>query len=84
MWVAMPQTTFPDENISKFCEIIISGLSGVPVDIDDFIAWCDQPSAVVWAAILELELAGQSTPHYAIAYHANLNFDEFDWRISGH
>jgi hypothetical protein len=28
------------------------------------IAWCDQPSAVVCAAILELELAGQLTRHY--------------------
>ena len=60
----MPQTTFSDEDISKCREIIISGLGGQPVDVDDLIAWCGQPSAVVWAAILELELAGQLTRHY--------------------
>jgi len=43
----MPQTTFSDEDISKCREIIISGLGGEPVDVDDLIAWCDQPSAVV-------------------------------------
>ena len=35
-----------------------------PVDVDDLIVWCDQPSAVVWASILELELAGQLTRLY--------------------
>ena len=35
-----------------------------PVDMDDLIARCDQPLAVVWAAILDLELAGQVTRHY--------------------
>ena len=64
IWVEMPQTTSSDEDISKCREIIISGLGGEPVDVDDLIAWCDQPSAVVWAAILELELAGQLTRHY--------------------
>ena len=60
----MPQTTFTDEDISKCREIIISWLGGKLVDVDDLIAWCDQPSAVVWAAILELELGGQLTRHY--------------------
>ena len=60
----MPQTTFTDAEISKCREIIISGLGGDPVDVDDLIAWCDKPSAVGWAAILELELAGQLTRHY--------------------
>ena len=64
IWVEMPQATFSDEDISKCREIIISGLGGQPVDVDDLIAWCGQPSAVVWAAILELELAGQLTLHY--------------------
>ena len=64
IWVEMPQATFSDEDISKCREIIISGLGGQPVDVDDLIAWCGQPSAVVWAAILELELAGQLTRHY--------------------
>ena len=30
-----------------------------PIGVDDLIAWCDQPSAVAWAAFLELELASQ-------------------------
>ena len=64
IWVEMPQTTFSDEDILKCREIIISGLGDEPVDVDDLIAWCDQPSAVVWAAILELELAGQLTRQY--------------------
>ena len=64
IWVEMPQTTFSYKDISKCREIIISGLGGEPVDVDDLIAWCDQPSAVVWAAILELVLAGQLTRQY--------------------
>ena len=64
IWIKMPQTKLTDAEISKCREIIISGLGGDPVDVDDLIAWCDKPSAVVWAAILELELAGQLTRHY--------------------
>ena len=44
-----------------------------PVDGNDLIAWCDQSSAVVWAAILELELAGQSTRLYG--NHVSRPFD---------
>ena len=62
--VEMPQTTFTNAEISKCREIIISTLGGEPVDVDDLIVWCDQPSAVVWPAILEFELAGQLTRHY--------------------
>ena len=62
--IEMPQTAFIDADISKCREIIILGLDGEPVDVDDLIAWCDQPSAVVCAAILELELAGQLTRHF--------------------
>jgi len=64
IWFEMPQTTFTDANVSKYREIIISRLGGEPVNVDDLIAWCDQPSAVVWAAILELELAVQLPRHY--------------------
>jgi predicted Rossmann fold nucleotide-binding protein DprA/Smf involved in DNA uptake len=60
----MPVTTFTEVDNSKCCEIIISGLGGEPVDVENLVACCDQPSAVVWAAILELELAGQVTRHY--------------------
>ena len=60
----MPQTTFTDVEISKCREIIISGLGGEPVVVDDLIAWCDPASAVIWAAILELELVDQLTRHY--------------------
>ena len=64
IWVEMPQPTFTDADISKCREIINSGLGGEPVDFENFIAWCDQPSAVVSATILELELASQLTRHY--------------------
>ena len=39
-------------------------LSLDPVDIDELISWCEMPAPVVWAAILELELAGIVTRHY--------------------
>ena len=64
IWIEMPQTTFTDTDISKCRKIIISGLGGEPVDVEDLIAWCDQPSAAFWAAILELELSGQLPRHY--------------------
>jgi len=38
IWIEMTQTTFTDADISKCCEIIISGLGGKPVDVDDLIA----------------------------------------------
>ena len=34
----MPQTTFTDADISKCREIIISGLDGDPVDVENLIA----------------------------------------------
>jgi len=39
-------------------------LSFDPVTIDDLIGWYEQPAPVVWAAILELEIAGLVTRHY--------------------
>ena len=39
-------------------------LSLDPVDIDELISWCEMPAPVVWAAILELEIAGIVTQHY--------------------
>jgi DNA processing protein len=74
IWVEMPQTTFSDEDILKCREIIISGLGDEPVDVDDLIKWCDQPSAVVWAAILELELAGQLTRQYGNRVSSQFEF----------
>ena len=43
---------------------LLRDLSFDPVDIDDLIGWCAQPAPVVWAAILELEIAGLVTRHY--------------------
>jgi predicted Rossmann fold nucleotide-binding protein DprA/Smf involved in DNA uptake len=34
------------------------------VYIDELISWCEMPASVVWAAILELEIAGIVTRHY--------------------
>jgi len=45
-------------------ETLLRDLSFDPVDIDDLIGWCAQPAPVVWAAILELEIAGLVTRHY--------------------
>ena len=43
---------------------LLRDLSFDPVDIDDLIGWHEQPAPVVWAAILELEIAGLVTRHY--------------------
>ena len=64
IWNEMPQSPIKDSDISNCRDTIIEGLGGEPVEIDDLIAWCAQPPAVVWAAILELELAGQLTRHF--------------------
>ena len=43
---------------------LLRDLSFDPVDIDDLIGWCAKPAPVVWAAILELKIAGLVTRHY--------------------
>lgn len=54
-----------DPNAVDACrEKLSADLSFDPVDIDDLIAWCEMPTPVVWAALLELELAGIVTRHY--------------------
>ena len=45
-------------------ESLLRDLSFDPVTIDDFIGSYEQPAPVVWAAILELEIAGLLTRHY--------------------
>ena len=45
-------------------ESLLRDLSFDPVTIDDLIGWYEQPPPVVWAAILELEIARLVTRHY--------------------
>ena len=45
-------------------EKLLRNLSFDPVDIADLIGWCAQPAPVVWAAILELQIAGLIIQHY--------------------
>lgn len=52
----------PDEkSISQFRPAILSALSPVPCAMNDLIRLCNAPPPVVWAIILELELAGKLT-----------------------
>lgn len=53
-----------DSEIGECRKMILEGLATDPVEIETLIAWCDQPPAVVWAALLELELAGFIIRHY--------------------
>lgn len=54
-----PKAPEPDAHaVTKCRSIILDGISTGPVAIDDILKWCDMPTSVVWAALLELELAG--------------------------
>ena len=44
-------------------ESLLRDLSFDPVTIDDLVGSYEQPAPVVWAAILELEIAGLMTQH---------------------
>ena len=60
---SMRQTT--DQTVVDRCrQKLAQDLSLDPVDIDELISWCEMPAPVVWAAILELEIAGIVTRHY--------------------
>lgn len=45
-----------------------------PIDVDYLIAWCDLPTVVVWAGILELKLAGQLTHLYGNRVSRQFNY----------
>lgn len=55
----------PNSNAVKKCRnIIAEGVGPDPVAIDDIIHLCDMPASIVWAALLELELAGVILRHH--------------------
>ena len=59
----MPQT-INQTAVDNVRESLLRDLSFDPVTIDDLIGGYEQPATVVWAAILELEIAGLVTRHY--------------------
>ena len=64
VWTNIPQVPVTDDDVAKCRDAILNALGGDPVKIDDLITWCEQPPALVWAVILEFELAGHLTRHF--------------------
>jgi len=56
--------TIDQTAVDRCRQKLAQDLSLDPVDIDELISWCEMPAPVVWAAILELEIAGIVTRHY--------------------
>jgi predicted Rossmann fold nucleotide-binding protein DprA/Smf involved in DNA uptake len=56
--------TIDQTAVDRCRQNLAQDLSLDPVDIDELVSWCEMPAPVVWAAILELELAGIVTRHY--------------------
>jgi DNA processing protein len=55
--------TIDQTAVDRCRQKLAQDLSLEPVDIDELVSWCEMPAPVVWAAILELELAGIVTRH---------------------
>ena len=61
------EATMPEPSanaVNKCRDIIHEGVGPDPVAIDDIIHLCDKPASIVWAALLELELAGHILRHH--------------------
>jgi len=56
--------TIDQTTVDRCRQKLAQDLSLDPVDIDELISCCEMPAPVVWAAILELEIAGIVTRHY--------------------
>jgi DNA processing protein len=56
--------TIDQTAVDRCRQKLAQDLSLYPVDIDELIRWSEMPAQVVWAAILELEIAGIVTRHY--------------------
>ena len=63
-WTDGMRQTIDQTAVDNVRESLLRDLSFDPVTIDDLIGWYEQPAPVVWAAILELEIAGLVTRHY--------------------
>lgn len=59
--VFAPATSYKiDENhVDKARAALLDGLAPTPTPVDELIRLCDFPAPIVWAALLELELAGR-------------------------
>ena len=63
-WTDGMRQTIDQAAVDNVRESLLRNLSFDPVTIDDLIGWFEQPAPFVWAAILELEIAGLVTRHY--------------------
>ena len=63
-WTDSMRQTIDQTAVDRCRQKLAQDLSLDPVDIDELISWCEMPAPVVWAAILELEIAGIMTRHY--------------------
>ena len=62
-WTDGMRQTTDQTAVDNVHESLLRDLSFDPVTIDDLIGSYEQPAPVVWAAILELEIAGLMTQH---------------------
>jgi DNA processing protein len=56
--------TIDQTAVDRCRQKLAQDLSLDPVDMDELISCCEMLAPIVWAAILELELAGIVTRHY--------------------
>ena len=63
-WTDSMRQTIDQTAVDRCRQKLAQDLSLDPVDIDELISWCEMPAPVVWAAIMELEIAGIVTRHY--------------------
>ena len=63
-WTDGMRQTIDQTAVDNVRVSLLQDLSFDPVTIDFLIGWYEQPALVVWAAILELEIAGLVTRHY--------------------
>jgi len=63
-WIDRMRQTIHQTAVDDVHESLLRNLPFDPVTIDDLISCYEQPAPVVWAAILELEIADLVTRHY--------------------
>ena len=63
-WTDGMRQTIDQTVVDNVRESLLRDLSFDPVTIDDLFGRYEQPVTVVWAAILELDIAGLATQHY--------------------
>lgn len=53
-----------EEDMASTRSTILNGLSAEPIEIDELLRWCKTTPAIVYAVILELEIAGHLLRHH--------------------